>query len=99
LDNPEVKTCWCPCGCGCQDHKDSPCGLLLENGLCSDCVAGKHEVPPDGAQPNLDDLITLHLEILHCYIKAKKERLEEEAKQVSDAENKYLDIRYPETKE
>jgi hypothetical protein len=51
--------CWCPCGCGWKhDEFGEGEGTTFEkNGLCTDCHKGNHEIPPDGVNPSLEDLI------------------------------------------
>ena len=65
-----AEPCWCPCGCGCRepDFKVNP------SGLCPDCEDGNHEVPPDGVNPGVEELLALHQSIVHQYKEVLKFR-------------------------
>jgi len=65
-----AEPCWCPCGCGCRepDFKVNP------SGLCPDCEDGNHEVPPDGVNPGVEELLALHQSIVDQYKEVLKFR-------------------------
>ena len=53
--NVEPTRCWCPCGCCC--HSDASACPMLENGLCTDCSDGRHEIPPSDIYPSRELLL------------------------------------------
>lgn len=65
-----AEPCWCPCDCGCKE----PDMVVNPSGLCPDCEDGKHEVPPEGAQPGVEVLLKLHTSIVQQYRKVLKRR-------------------------
>lgn len=62
--------CWCPCDCGCEE----PDMVLNVSGLCPDCEDGNHEVPPDGVQPGVPELLKQHESIVEQYRKILEEQ-------------------------
>ncbi len=48
--------------------------VLNVSGLCPDCEDGNHEVPPDGVQPGVPELLKQHESIVEQYRKILEEQ-------------------------
>ena len=67
---PKNRSCWCPCKCGCTE----PDWEVSLSGLCPDCENGNHEVPPEGVNPGVEDLLKLHESIIAQFKLVLRER-------------------------
>ncbi len=66
----ELRTCWCPCDCACSEPREA----LNDRGLCLCCAEGRHEIPPEGATPSVEDLLTQHRSITAHFEQVLAER-------------------------